>query len=160
MKLSVIDHRRLPRVRAALLRFMKRYGEGRITYKALRWFRDLPVQQWDEGTWVAVATVNKKLVGVIVFGGYGLDEALITVHPDYRKQRVAEKLLDEALANLGKVYTRVACDNTASLKLCFTCGLQAFQLFRGPTGKATLWLGGGEWDVAEVEERTSFAWVR
>jgi hypothetical protein len=57
----------------------------------------------------------------------------------------------EAQQQLGKVYTRVAYDNIPSLKLCFRCGLTAFAMTKGPTGKPTLWLGGGDYQKEEVE---------
>lgn len=134
-----------------ILRFMKRYGDGRITHRALRWFQQLNAESLPEGTHLSVALEQKKLIGVIAIGQYGLQEAFIAVHPDYRQQKVGEALLQHALEHLDKLYTRVACDNTASLKLCFNCGLVAFNLFKGPTGKPTLWLGGGNFQPKEIE---------
>jgi hypothetical protein len=42
-------------------------------------------------------------------------------------------------------------DNIPSLKLCFSIGMVAFDLFTGVTGKPTLWLGIGKWDREEVK---------
>ncbi|MBA4541613.1 MULTISPECIES: GNAT family N-acetyltransferase [Thermoactinomyces] len=133
-----------------VIRFMKRYGDGRITHRALRWFQRLSKQNIPEGTYVAAALDKKKLIGVIVFGHYGLQESFIAVHPQYRKRGVGEVLLKSALAKLPKIYTRVACDNIPSLKLCFSCGLIAFKLIKGPTGKPTLWLAGGDYSTEDV----------
>ncbi|KPC73823.1 hypothetical protein ADL26_12240 [Thermoactinomyces vulgaris] len=135
----------------AVLNFMKRYGDGRITHRALRWLKQLNTAAQSEGTLIAVALHQRKLSGVIAIGHYGLQEAIIAVHPDFRKQGVGESLVRHTLDRIGKLYTRVACDNTASLKLCFRCGLVAFDLFKGPTGKPTLWLGGGNFDPQEIE---------
>lgn len=93
---------------------------------------------------------TKKVTGIVVFGNYGIEESFIAVHPDYRQKRVAEQLLKKAIDSLGKVYARVAADNIASLKLCFTCGLVAFSLCKGPTGKPTFWLGGGNFRPDDV----------
>jgi GNAT superfamily N-acetyltransferase len=137
-------------IRSSLLAFCRKYGDRRITHRALRWFYRLPYTRWAEGTLVAIATEGQRLIGVIAFGCYGLEESFIVVHPDHRNRRIGEILLNHALKSLKKVYTRVACDNIPSLKLCFSCGLVAFRLIRGPTGKPTLCLAGGNWNAEEV----------
>lgn len=131
----------LRRVRPLLLNFSKRHGDRRITHRAMRWLRNLTGDPYPGGTWLAAALDGRRLVGFILFGNYGLDEAFIVVHPEYRKQAVGESLLKAALHTLDRVYTRVACDNIPSLKLCFKEGLVAFHLITGPTGKPTLCLG-------------------
>jgi GNAT superfamily N-acetyltransferase len=133
-----------------IIRFMKRYGDGHITHRALRWLQHLRPENTAEGTFIAAAVENKKIIGIIVFGNYGLQESFIAVHPNYRKREVGETLLKSALAKLPKVYTRVACDNIPSLKLCFSCGLTAIQLIQGPTGKPTLWLVGGAYQPSDL----------
>jgi len=142
-------------IRPSLLSFCRKYGDRRITHRALRWFRRLPHTRWKQGTLVAIVTEEKRLVGVIAFGSYGLEESFIVVHPDHRNRRIGERLLAFSLQSLKKVYTRVACDNLPSLKLCFSCGLVAFRLIRGPTGKPTLCLAGGNWNPEEVPWGTS-----
>lgn len=99
---------------------------------------------------MAIATEERRLVGVIAFGRYGLEESFIVVHPNHRNRKIGELLLNYSLNSLKKVYTRVACDNIPSLKLCFSCGLVAFRMIRGPTGKPTLCLAGGDWNPEEV----------
>ncbi|MFD1425974.1 GNAT superfamily N-acetyltransferase [Kroppenstedtia sanguinis] len=142
----------LRRVRPQLLRFSKRHGDRRITHRALRWLRSLTGDPFPGGTWLAAALDGQRLAGFILFGKYGLEESFIVVHPEYRKQAVAESLLEAALHTLDRVYTRVACDNIPSLKLCFKQGLVAFQLVTGPTGKPTLCLGGGNWSRKEFTD--------
>jgi GNAT superfamily N-acetyltransferase len=138
--------------RLKILSFFWKYGEKRITHKALHWLKQLSGEQYPEGTLVSIAFEKKQAIGIIVFGRYGLDESIIAVNPAFRKKGIGEALLEHAINELGKVYTRVACDNTPSLKLCFSSGLVAFRLFRGPTGKPTLWLAGGNWDPSEVKD--------
>jgi hypothetical protein len=93
---------------------------------------------------------KRKLIGLIVIGNYGLEESFIVVHTNHRKQGVGEALVQFALQQLSKLYTRVAHDNIPSLKLCFSCNLVAFHLIKGPTGKPTLWFGGGNWQTQDI----------
>lgn len=152
MRVRLIDGKILERHRSTLLTFLRRYGNQRITHKALQWLKHLQLNKQQPGTFVAVCFSNKKLIGVMAIGNYGLDEAIIAVHPDYRRRGVGEALLNFSLKHTHKIYTRVACDNFPSLKLCFACGMQAFQVFIGPTGKPTLWLGGGNWNSQDIEK--------
>lgn len=143
----------LNKVRPIIIRFMRQYGDGRITHHAIRWLQKLEPDHLSEGTLLAATLDGKKVTGIIAFGNYGIDESLIAVRHDYRKKGVGETLLRYSIGKLGKVYTRVACDNTPSLKLCFSCDLIAFQLFKGPTGKPTLWLAGGEWNPQDIQAK-------
>ncbi|MFC4075793.1 GNAT family N-acetyltransferase [Salinithrix halophila] len=149
MEIRTLTPKQLHRIRPKLVRFSRNYGDRRITHRAIRWLRDLHSDPFPEGTLLAAATEGKRLTGFILFGKFGLEEAYIVVHPKFRNQRVGETLLEHAIGKLGKVYTRVACDNIPSLKLCFSMGLQAFHLTTGPTGKPTLCLGGGNWEASE-----------
>jgi GNAT superfamily N-acetyltransferase len=160
MKIHAFPPQSLERIRKPLLRFLRRYGDGRITHQAMRWFHRLTPEELKEGTYIAAAYDEKKVAGIIVFGNYGIEESFIAVHPDYRQRGVGEQLLKQAIQSLGKVYARVASDNIPSLKLCFSCGLMAFSLCKGPTGKDTLWLGGGTFDPADVLNKKSEPSVR
>ncbi|MBH8602307.1 GNAT family N-acetyltransferase [Thermoactinomyces sp. CICC 23799] len=160
MKIHAFPPQSLERIRKPLLRFLRRYGDGRITHQAMRWFHRLTPEELKEGTYIAAAYDKKKVAGIIVFGNYGIEESFIAVHPDYRQRGVGEQLLKQAIQSLGKVYARVASDNIPSLKLCFSCGLMAFSLCKGPTGKDTLWLGGGTFDPADVLNKKSEPSVR
>lgn len=132
-----------------MIRFIQRFGDKRITHHAIRWFKQLAHLD-HPGTLIAVVTQNNSLIGLIVIGNYGLDEAFIAVHPKYRNEGVGEGLLRFTLQELPKVFTRVACDNTPSIKLCFSCGLIAYRLIKGPTGKPTLCFASGEEALAAV----------
>lgn len=150
MEIHILSPRHLLRTRSLLVPFIRKYGERRITHKAIRWLQTLQTDHFPEGTLISIATEQRKLAGVIAFSRFGLDQSFIVVHPLRRKQKIGETLLYHALEDLEKVYTRVACDNIPSLKLCFSAGLVAFRLIRGPTGKPTLWLGGGKWNPKDV----------
>lgn len=134
-----------------IILFLRKNGEGRITHRALRWLNNITISNQTPGSIALIALEEKQLVGVMIFSRYGIEEAITAVHPSYRKQGVGEALLTEAKEKLGKIYTRVACDNIPSLKLCFRCGLIAFSLFKGPTGKPTLWLGGGNYNPEDIK---------
>lgn len=150
MRTRVLLPEEVENAKSSLISFMKKNGDGRITGKGIRWFRQLPIHEIKDGNWIAVAWKEKRFAGVMVIGDYGRKEAMVVVHPDYRKHGIAEALLQLALEQLGKIYTRVACDNIPSLKLCFSCGLTAFHLIKGPTGKPTLWLGGGNFVKEDI----------
>ncbi|MBD1373095.1 GNAT family N-acetyltransferase [Hazenella sp. IB182357] len=155
MKIKKVTPTVAEKLKPVAIRFMKNHGDGRITHKALRWFNKLTPEQFIASTWMAVAFDDKKMIGMIIFGDYGTSESLIAVHPYYRKQGVGEKLLLHGIDHLGKVYTRVACDNTASLKLCFSCQMVAIDMTKGPTGKPTLWLAGGNWNRQDLLKNAS-----
>ncbi len=158
MKIYQFPPQALNRLKKPILRFMKQYGDGRITHRAMRWFKQQSVESFKENSYIAAAYDGKKVTGIIVFGNYGIEESFIAVHPDYRQKGVGVQLLKQATQSLGKVYARIAADNIASLKLCFACGLVAFSLSKGPTGKPTFWLGGGNFkpdDVIKKETSTT-----
>lgn len=150
MKITSFTLPNLMPYRQKIILFLRKNGEGRITHRALRWLSRISTSENTPGSIALVALEEKQLAGVMIFSRYGIEEAITAVHPRYRKQGIGEALLLEAIEKLGKVYTRVACDNVASLKLCFRCGLQAFSIFKGPTGKPTLWLGGGNYDPNDI----------
>jgi GNAT superfamily N-acetyltransferase len=120
----------------------------------MHWLSRLKPEEMRGGTLIAATMHERRITGMIVFGNYGLSESFIAVHPEFRRKGVGETLLRHALSRLKKVYTRVAFDNIPSLKLCFACGLSAFHIVKGPTGKPTLWLGGGTFDPSEVSKET------
>ncbi|WP_028776958.1 GNAT family N-acetyltransferase [Shimazuella kribbensis] len=151
MKITTFTLPNLLPYRQKIILFLRKNGEGRITHRALRWLSQISTSDPIPGSIALIALEEKQLAGVMIFSRYGIEEAITAVHPRYRKQGVGEALLMEAKERLGKVYTKVACDNVASLKLCFRCGFTAFQLFKGPTGKPTLWLGGGEYDPNDIK---------
>lgn len=152
MKLVIreVPYRQLDKVRPQLLRFLRLYGDKRLTHKALRWLKQLPAEPYQKGTIIAVALDDRRLVGLAAIGNFGLDESIIAVKPDYRKRGLGQDLIRFLLQDVDRLYAKIATDNIPSLKLCFSMGMVAFDLFIGVTGKPTLWLGLGNWDRKEV----------
>lgn len=155
MQLHSFSPKHLPKIKGVITQFLRKYGNGRITHQAIHWFQELTSEELGKGTVITASLEEKKLTGVILFGKYGTEEAVITVHPHYREQRIGEMLLKHSIESLDKIYTRVACDNIPSLKLCFSCGMVAIDLFTGPTGKPTLWLAGGNWNKHDILSTSS-----
>lgn len=151
MVIREVPYGQLDKVRPLLIRFLRSYGDRRLTHKALRWLKSLPTEPYKEGTIIAVALDEKRLAGVIAVGQYGIQEAIIAVKPHYRKHGLGKDLVRFIMQNINRMYARVATDNIPSLKLCFALGMVAFDLFTGVTGKPTLWLGLGKWDKDEVQ---------
>ncbi|AIQ40462.1 GNAT family N-acetyltransferase [Paenibacillus sp. FSL R7-0297] len=130
---------------AGLLEFLREYGEQRITLRGCRQLARLtPEQLALPGVSLLVATVRgqngRQLAGVSFVSGYGKEACVVAVHPLYRKRHTGTALLTAQLERLGQLECHVACDNPASLKMCFNSGLAAVDLVNGPTGKPTLLL--------------------
>jgi GNAT superfamily N-acetyltransferase len=153
MKIDSLSPATLQAARLSIIHFIHQYGEGRITYLPLQWLEHLQAEAWNEGTFIATALERGEIVATLAIGNYGIEQSFMAVHPDYRRKGVGEALLKSAMEKLPKIYARVACDNTPSLKLCFSCGFVAFHLFlKETTGKPTLWLGSGKWKREEIIE--------
>lgn len=130
---------------AGLLEFIREHGERRITNQACKVLARLTPEQLSEpGVSLLVATVRgqqgRQLAGVCFVSRFGEEACLIAVHPFYRDRHIGTSLMAAQLERLGRLECCVACDNTASLKMCFNNGLVAVQLTSGPTGKPTLLL--------------------
>ncbi|AWV32772.1 GNAT family N-acetyltransferase [Paenibacillus sp. FSL R7-0048] len=130
---------------AGLLEFIRAHGEKRITNQACKVLARLTPDQLSEpGISLLVATVRgqngRQLAGVSFVSGFGAEACLVAVHPFYRNRHTGTALMAAQLKRLGHLQCSVACDNTASLKMCFNIGLAADTLTTGPTGKPTLLL--------------------
>lgn len=128
-----------------LLEFLREYGDQRITLRACRQLTRLtPEQLAVPGVSLLIATVRgqsgRQLAGVSFVSGYGKEACLVAVHPLYRGRHTGTALMSAQLQRLGRLECQVACDNPASLKMCFNSGLAAVALTSGPTGKPTLLL--------------------
>lgn len=138
--------------RISILRFIMKYGDGHITTKAVNWLKKTSLSsiQKNNGDLIhVIIDENKKILGILAISNFGLDQAIIVVHPQARQKGVANRLVTEALEDIDRYYVKVANDNVPSLKLCFSVGMQAFGLVKGPTGKPTFVLGMGKWDTDE-----------
>lgn len=146
-----IDRHGLKRFRQTLVRFIRKYGERRITRSAIQWLKTVRGSALaEEGNLILAALEGRKLVGLVAAADYGRRESFIVVHPAYRRQGIALELVNELVRRLDRVYGRVALDNIPSLAMCLQAGFVAFALDKGPTGKPTLWLGKGDWRKEEV----------
>ncbi|WP_150267232.1 N-acetyltransferase [Paenibacillus tepidiphilus] len=130
---------------SGLLEFLKQNGEQRLTLRGCRVLARLtPEQLGLPGVSLLVATVRgqngRQLAGVSFVSGYGKEACLVAVHPLYRNRRTGTALLSAQLQRLGRLECQVACDNAASLRMCFNSGLAAVDLLTGKTGKPTLLL--------------------
>ncbi|WP_028986388.1 GNAT family N-acetyltransferase [Thermicanus aegyptius] len=137
--------------RPFLLHFLRRFGGGHITHRAIRWLKNMEGKELEEkGTLILIATEAKKLIGLFAVSDFGLKESLIAVHPKHRNRNLGKEMLKRAIESLGTLYGRVALDNLPSLKMCLGIGMVGFKLIEGPTGKPTLWLGIGQWKKEDV----------
>ncbi len=140
------------KIRKTLVQFIVKYGDGHITRKAVNWINRTPFSKIDKNNGDAIHVfLNEKnqIIGIIAISHYGLEQAIIVIHPNYRKKGLGNQMTKGVLEDIDKYYVRVATDNIASLKLCFSSGMRAFHLVKGPTGKPTLVLGMGNWEITE-----------
>jgi hypothetical protein len=151
MQLLSLTDQLLAKKRRHLIQFFRLHGDRRITKDAYDWIQKVKSEDLEqEGTLILCAIEQKKLVGVLIASNYGIDESFITVHKNNRNKHTAQKMVQQTIEQLGKLYGRIAMDNIPSLKVCLDNNMVAFHLFFGPTGKPTLWLGGGNWNKADV----------
>jgi len=138
-------------LRKSLINFVIRYGDEHITKKAINWLKSVPFPKINQenGDLIHIYVEGKKIVGLLAIANYGMEQAFIVVHPNFRKTGVAYQLVVESLEDIDRFYVKVANDNVPSLKLCFATGMYAFDLIKGPTGKPTLVLGIGNWEEEE-----------
>jgi GNAT superfamily N-acetyltransferase len=151
MQLLKLSEHKLAKNRKQLIRFFRKHGDERITKHGLDWLRNVQPGEIEREGNAAYCTVHKQLLtGVIIIVHYGIEESYMAVHRSYRQQKIGSQLLQKTVEDLGKLYARVATDNVASIKLCVDTGMVAFDLIKGPTGKPTLWFGGGEWKRSDI----------
>lgn len=141
----------LERKRPLLLSFVQRYGDSRITRKAIQWLQTVTLDPQRDGTLILVALEEKKLVGLFAIASHGLEEALLVVHRASRRRGIGKQLCETGQQLLPKLYVRVALDNTASLRCFLQSGFVGVKLLDGPTGKPTLCLASGAWSRADLE---------
>ena len=130
---------------SSLIQFVRQYGDRRITSDSYRRLARLTPDQLSlPGVSLLVATVRgqngRQLSGISFVSGYGKESCLVAVHPYHRNKHTGTALVTAQLQRLGSLECYVACDNAASLTMCFNAGLVAVSLTKGPTGKPTLLL--------------------
>lgn len=152
MNLRILNYMLFLKNRPLFLRFIREHGDSRITHHAIGWLRNLSEEAFNKDGNIVIAVMDgRRLVGLGAVSNYGLNESLAVVHRQYRQKDIGRQLIRAFVDNLGKFYGRVALDNIASLKMCFAAGLYGFKLTTGPTGKPTLWVGGGNIDMEDVD---------
>ncbi|MBT9281768.1 MAG: GNAT family N-acetyltransferase [Hydrogenibacillus schlegelii] len=148
------------RRRRALLRFIRRHGERRITAAALRRIARTAPEAWlAPGTAVYVALEPRagegsggRLIGVLAALDYGLAASLLVVHRSRRNRGLGRALLAAALRDLGKLYGRIRADNGPSLAAARAAGLTPL-LVSPPAADdlpPTVIVGGGRVDPEEA----------
>lgn len=154
MNIKTLNNLQLKRYVTQIVKFIKRYGDKRITRTAIEKINDVSTSQSitlnKDGHYALCALEGNKLVGFLMVVDYGREESIIVIHKHYRNQDLAQRMVQQTIDTLTKLYGRVAIDNIPSLKVCLSNGMVAFDLFKGPTGKPTLWLGGGNWSKEDV----------
>jgi ribosomal protein S18 acetylase RimI-like enzyme len=140
MKYVTIPPERLLKTKPRLLRFVKHHGDKRITRRAIEWLAQLEQSELAQaGNKLVAALDDRKLVGLFAVADYGEKESFIVVHQDYRHSGLGKQLTVLVSAALPRLCVRVACDNTASLRLLERCGFTPYKQTIGPTGKPTVW---------------------
>lgn len=146
-----LNEHMLTKYRKQFIRFFLQHGDKHITKQGLSWLNNAQKEDLKKaGNYVVIVLDKSVLVGIFITVNYGLNESFIAVHRQYRHRDIASDMIQLTLGELGKLYGRVATDNTPSLTLCMENGLVAFALCKGPTGKSTLWLGGGDWSKNDI----------
>lgn len=127
-----------------LLGFIIRFGEKRITVASLHALRSLE-PSWlmpDESGCSRAAIVISKSGGRITGLGFAADGGdggcLIVVHPAARRTGTGSAIMQCMMRALGRLACHVAADNIPSMALCFSLGMKAVSIHKGPTGKSTL----------------------
>lgn len=141
-------------LRKNIIKFVNMYGDGHITKRTIRYLTNTSFSElnFDKGDLIHIIIgKDKKIYGLIIIINYGLDYSIIVVKPEMRNKGLANNLSSEILLDIDRLYTKVAIDNIPSLKHCFSTGMQAFKLTKGPTGKTTLIFGLGKWSKTEWE---------
>lgn len=153
MEIIKLDYATYKRHKTKWGKFIQSYGDQRITHAVRRWLASISSEEFEQpGTEILVALENRKMTGISGFSQYGLHHSFAVILPEHRSHGIAKELIQTHLRHLGKVYTRVALDNVPSMKVCFSNDMIAFKLVNGPTGKPTLWFGGGNWSKRDVED--------
>lgn len=140
MELLFLNERNAEILLPRTFTFVRKYRSGRITPRALKLFRTFqPSSLGEPGKVVLVAiTPKRKLVGVLACADYGRQFSLIVIRPDLRARGLGTMMLQAAIERLGQFYAIVAADNIPSLKMCFRCGLWAYDVYLSEYGKPTL----------------------
>ncbi len=127
------------RWRPALLSLARDHHSGRITPEALKWLQGLRgVDLNHQGNLVVLLLSGRRLAGTLACSDHGRDQSLIVIHRGFRGKGLSRHLISAAMKCLNEFHARIASDNLPSLKLFFSAGLVAYDVFVRANGKIIL----------------------
>ncbi len=144
MKLKLLTPEGWLLQRRSIYQFAIRYSDRRATVSTLNALRRLDsallIRDSSDNYHAAavIATNNQRLAGIGFARNGPSENCLIIVHPEERRHGIGHALMEKMMQRLGGLTCHVATDNTASLALCFSLGMNAVSMHQGPTGKPTL----------------------
>lgn len=152
-KYVLLPPQALAESQATLVRFVRQEGERRITKKAVEWLSCLtPKVLKGNDTRLVLAMNGKRVVGLFAVSRCGLGHSFLVVDKRYRNRGIGKALTAHMCEHMSKLYVRVALDNEASLTLFRGMGFEPVKASIGPTGKPTLWLAYGQWNLNDLQE--------
>jgi GNAT superfamily N-acetyltransferase len=152
MKTIILNEEQWLKYKPLIIDFVSKYGDKRITHKAIRWLKELDAMEMGlEGTFLVAAVDGSQIVGFVGVSDYGRSESIAVVHKDHRQNNIGKSMIQHLMNVVDRLYGKVALDNIPSLKMCMAMGMVGFKIFEGPTGKPTMWLGYGNWKKEDVE---------
>lgn len=144
MELQLLTPEMWMKEKRRLLGFIIRFGEKRITVASLHALRSLDAS-WlmaDENgcskAAIVIARSGRRITGLGFAADGGDGGCLIVVHPSARRTGTGSAIMRGMMNALGHLACHVAADNIPSMALCFSLGMKAVSIHKGPTGKSTL----------------------
>lgn len=140
MEIKPLESKQFDKVKSKLLRFAVRFGERRITARALQALLQLNGRQLNpaSGTSVVIGVDRSRLAGISVVVDHGDTASFVVIHPAYRGQSLGTTLLREQINRHGRLICRVAADNSASQTMCTRAGMSVIGIDSEPAGKVTI----------------------
>lgn len=159
---SLIEQTQWDAWKPAVLAFIRRYGDRRITVAALQRLHALDAASLarEAGTAIVAARASMgaatpaaagatgaaaagahdagpTLIGVAAAIRHGSHACIVVVKPQWRGRGIGTAMLRELAAAVAPLSCTVAADNAASLSMCANAGFTRVEQCTGPTGKPT-----------------------
>lgn len=144
MELELLTPEAWLKERRRFIEFAVRFGEKRITVFSLHAMRRLNADALRcagdgfSSSAAAAVRIGGRLAGIGFASGGGEDGCIVVVHPEARQRGVGSAILSALTERMNGLTCNAAADNYASMALCFSLGMHAVSLHKGPTGKPTL----------------------